>query len=141
MYKTSVKGTVRPDQIGVRVKPLQKNVLAIGQQPLYVIAFLILTEFLNRVISSKPLYTKKPLILGGRLVCARAVPFLDKAVPKKMCESYTRVRRAVWLLTKGLASTPFWRNFHQIKVCQPIGRKCTIQIVLPRTRGQDKILY
>jgi hypothetical protein len=72
MYKTSVKGTVRLDKFGLRVKPLQMSWLCDS-----IFNFELIFE-------QKPLYTKKPLILGGRLVCARAVLFSDKPVPKKM---------------------------------------------------------
>jgi hypothetical protein len=50
-------------------------------------------------------------------------PLFRQTGPKKMCESYTRERRAVWRLPKGLASTQFWRNFHQIYVSVPAKRK------------------
>jgi hypothetical protein len=34
-----------------------------------------------------------------------------------------------------------WRFFHQIKVCQPIGTRNSIQIVCPRSRRLEAPLY
>ncbi len=58
----SLKGTVRPDWICMRVVSLKSPLK--GHQPLYVLNFLFFyLEFLKQLQSSEPLHAKRPLIL------------------------------------------------------------------------------
>ncbi len=134
--------TVRPDWICMRVVPLDRPLK--GNQPVYVFDFLIsvlniwsnfqvLSRFIQKGLlsscSKRDLFRRTVLQKFGRdincsLDCSLRVKNFNISQSKpKYVEQH------------------FGGFFHQIKVCQPIGRKDSLQTVNRVSRGLDLFLH
>jgi hypothetical protein len=122
-----IKGNVRPDWICMRVVSLDR------------------TEK-----SSEPLHSKMnptSCLFGSRFVWAQTAIFSPNRAPKMPEKQQlffglrlvSRIFQHPAIQTK--IEQPFGGLFHQIKVCQPIGREDSIQTVIRTSRRLDSFLY
>jgi hypothetical protein len=110
------------------------------------IIFIFDLEYLIRVQSSEPLHAKKnptSCLLGSWFACAQTIIFSAEQCSKK-CERH-QLFFGLQLVSKEFQhpaiqtkiKQQFGEFFHQIKVCQPIGRQDSMQTVIRKSRRLD----
>jgi hypothetical protein len=108
----------------------------------FIFYFLLVFKVLNRLIQK---YLQSFYFFGRRIVCAQTAIFFNELVSKKCMNNTFYVWRIGWFgvfqTSAEYGCAAVRQNFPQIKVCQQIRRKDSIQAACRRMSRLLAILY